>query len=201
METILMLMMFLGLFVLPIYVAVRAWRRGYREWAQAILISWVGMALGVFVTSRFFAAGSVMAQISGVIFALFPPLVSIIAWTKTKEPLAVSVDCLECGSPSKAIRRVSLNQLTGEIVSSEFVGIIWLVIGITCVVIAIMLLVFGLTWKGPGDLPSPIVGSGLLFVAGIIIVRHGRDILLKRPANLIQKVEYKCTECYLAFFQ
>ena len=167
---------------IPIYLGVQAWRNGHRDWVWSIILATFGILgiMGIWLSSMDIQEGDYKVVV-GVIVA-FACLLAfyIIAWVKTKMPLATPVECLKCGKPSKARQRLFQDQVTGKKVQSPLIGTISLVCGLACIILFFM----------GGGIATLVLGIPLAGI-GINAIRR----------STTQKMEFKCTICGNIFIQ
>ena len=174
METFFIIVAVLAGYGIPIYLGVQSWRNGYRDWVWALVLVTFGILgiLGIVISSteNEDANLQIMAGIGIACLLGF----YITTWVKTKNPLANSLYCPECGKPSKVRQKVFQDQATGKKVQSPLIGIISFIGGLACIVLFF-------------------IGVGIAtLVLGIPLLGVGINSFRR---SVTQKLEYKCTEC------
>jgi uncharacterized membrane protein HdeD (DUF308 family) len=182
MEPLVIIIVAVVTYGIPIYLGVRAWRNGHRDWVWSIILATFGILgiMGVFISTREMQEGDYIAD--AIVALCFACLLAfyIITWVKTRKPLAAPIACPSCGKPSKVRQRIRYDQITGKKILSRVLGTISLIFGLATIILLFM---------GGGVIP---------LVAGIPAIGVGIQSFI-RPTT--QKLEYKCTGCRHKFIQ
>jgi hypothetical protein len=109
---------------IPIYIGVQSWRNGHREWVWATILVTFGIygIMGIWVFRKDIKEGDLGVVVG--LLAGFACLLAfyILAWVKTRKPLAIPIGCPKCGKSSKVRQRVIRDQMTGKNVQSRLLG-------------------------------------------------------------------------------
>jgi hypothetical protein len=158
------------LYILPLFLAWRAWRNGYRGWAWATGIS--------------------------TLFSVGLP-VGLVALVVTRKPAGPQTVCPECGEPSRAVGAITLNRETGEQVRSPILAVLALIGGIAVSFFGGWMLVSFALDPLPANVNvgSPCVTVGFMISIGGSMAAWGVKSLGQRNVEKVEVVKYKCRAC------